>query len=382
MAAGSGSRFGGERPKQLALLAGRPLISHTLAVFEASALVEEIILVLPENQWREVIINEAVAPFGFSKVRPVSGGASRTESSLKGFAASSGDIVLVHDGVRPFVTETLIEKVAESAVAHGVALAAVPVRDTVKEAEEGFSVKTLDRSRLWQAQTPQGFRRDIFKKALDAAQAGEATDDVALAERLGFKAALVESTFRNFKITAPEDLEMAEALLGAPTLRVGNGYDVHRFEAGRPLFLGCVQFDFPQGLKGHSDADVMAHALADALLGAACLGDIGSHFPDKDPKWAGVSGAAILAETMKKVRDAGFEFVQADVTLIGEKPKIAPFREAMATAMARALGVSPACLNVKGTTTEGLDAVGQGLALASLATATLKGFSFPAGSVS
>ncbi len=371
VAGGSGSRFGGDRPKQLALLAGRPVLTHTLAVFEASPLVTEIVLVLP-GDWLTAIEDEAVRPFGFRKVRTVAGGAMRTESTRNGLAAATGDLILVHDGVRPLVTAAMIEAVAWAAWEHGAALAALPARDTVKAVTgEGLVEGTLDRSRLWLAQTPQGFRREVLAEALGAAGKAEATDDIGLVERLGRTAKVVPGSPRNLKITTPEDLRMAEAFLAPGPARIGHGYDLHRLVPDRPLFLGCVEIPFERGLLGHSDADVLAHALVDALLGAAGLGDIGQHFPDKDPAWAGAAGATLLAETMRQVRAAGFELVNADLTLVGEKPKIGPHRQAMRDATARALNVPPDLINIKATTTEGLEATGQGQALAAHAVAAV-----------
>ena len=375
VAGGRGRRFGGGRPKQLASLVGRPLLAHTLAAFEQSPAFE-VILVLP-GEWREDIEREAVRPFGFQKVRLVQGGDTRAASTRLGFAASSGDLVLVHDGVRPFVTPGLISAVAQAAAIHGAALVAVPMRDTLKEVLQGQVRRTLDRAGLWQAQTPQGFRREILARALAQGEADQAgllavTDDVALLEPLGLTSAVVPGSARNFKITTPEDLALAEALVAAGPFRSGHGYDFHRLVPGRPLWLGGVEIPFETGLLGHSDADVLAHALADALLGAAALGDIGGHFSDQDPQWAGLSGARLLSETMAKVRAAGWELVNADLTLIGEKPKIAPHRPAMLLALAEALGISPGQLNIKATTTEGLEATGRGEALAAWATATLR----------
>ena len=383
VAGGSGSRFGGSRPKQLALLAGKPVLSHTLAVFEASPDIFEIIAVLPPD-WLEIIQAEAVSPYNFQKVKCVAGGASRTESTRRGFEASGGDLLLIHDGVRPLLPPGLIRQVAEAALDAGAALAAVPVRDTLKEVAGGLVRGTVERGRLWQAQTPQGFRREILAEAFKraAVDGREPTDDVALVEALGLQAKVVEGSLRNLKITAREDLDLAEALIqagqstparplssGMP--RVGQGYDLHRLVEGRPLFLACVEIPFERGLLGHSDADVMSHALADALLGAACLGDIGEHFPDNDPRWQGASGAVILAGSMAKLRATGFELLQADLTLIGERPKISPYRQAMREAVGAALGVSPGIINIKATTTEGLGPTGEGLALAALATAVI-----------
>ena len=369
VAGGQGRRFGGARPKQLAPLAGRPVLTHALAAFERSS-VAEIVLVLP-GDWREEIEREAVRPFGFRKVRTVPGGETRAASTRLGFAASTGDLVLIHDGVRPFVTPGLIAAVAEAAAEEGAALAAVPVRDTLKEVAEGRVRRTLDRAGLWQAQTPQGFRREILARAL-AGVDHAATDDAALLEPLGLAAAVVQGSALNLKITTPEDLALAEALLAAGPFRTGHGYDFHRLVPGRPLWLGGLKIPFEAGLLGHSDADVLAHALADALLGAAGLGDIGGHFPDQDPRWAGLSGARLLAETMAKVRAAGWELVNADLTFIGERPKIAPYRSAMLAVLSEALKVSAGQLNVKATTTEGLEATGRGEALAAWATASLR----------
>ena len=363
VAAGSGSRFGGERPKQLALLAGRPVLTHTLAAFEALPEIAEIILMLPKS-WLTVIEDEAVKPFGFKKVKGLVGGASRPESTRLGFEAVSGDIILIHDGVRPLVQAETIRSVARAAGEHGAALAAVPVSDTLKEADGLFVQRTVDRKNLWQAQTPQGFQRKILARALEASDS-EVTDDIALVEKLGLSAAVVTGSRRNLKITTPEDLAMAETLLERDRRpRVGHGYDLHRLAPGRPLFLGCVEIPFELGLLGHSDADVLAHALADALLGAAALGDIGQHFPDRDPAWAGAAGSTLLAATMGKVRAAGFELINADLTLVGERPKISPYRAAMIEATARALGVAPSVVSLKATTTEGLEATGRGEALA------------------
>lgn len=369
VAAGSGVRFGGERPKQLALLAGKPVLSHCLATLEASPLISEIILLLPQD-WLTVIEAEAVRPFHFSKVKCLVGGRNRTDSSRRGLAASKEELLLFHDGVRPFLSHSLIEEVARGAWEDGAALTAVPVEDTLKRVEQGRVVATVDRQDLWRAQTPQGFRREILTEAFDLTFGLELPDDIGLVEILGVKARIVPGDKGNIKITTAEDLDMASRLM-APEIRVGHGYDLHRLVPGRSLFLGCVEIPFDRGLLGHSDADVLAHALADACLGAAGLGDIGVHFPDTEAEWAGVSGEVILEKTMKKVRAAGFELVYADLTLIGEQPKIGPYRQAMNQALAQALGVTPDQVNTKATTTEGLGPTGDGQALAAWATATL-----------
>lgn len=371
VAAGSGLRFGGEKPKQLARLAGRPVLTHTLKAFSSSPIISDIILVLPAD-WLEAIVEEAVRPYALTGIKYVPGGASRSDSTRRGFEAARGEVVLIHDGVRPLVRADLIQKVALAAWEHGAALAAVPVSDTLKEVKGGVAWKTVDRSALWRAQTPQGFQRELLARALAGAVAESATDDIGLVEHLGLTAAVVTGSPSNIKITTREDLMVAEALLSRCVIpRTGHGYDLHRLVPDRPLFLAGVKIPYELGLLGHSDADVMAHALVDAILGAASLGDIGQHFSDKEERWAGASGALLLREAMAKARRAGFELVHADLTLVGERPKIGPHRQAMAEAVARALEVPVNAVNIKATTTEGLDATGQGLALAAYATATL-----------
>lgn len=373
VAGGSGTRFGGERPKQLARLGGKPVLSRTIAIFESAEFVDEIVVLLPPD-WRAVIEAEAIAPYGFKKVQCADGGRSRTESTRNGLRCARGDIVLIHDGVRPLTDPLVVRQVAEAAIATGAALAAAPVRDTLKLGEGELVRRTVDRQNMWQAQTPQGFQREILAAAL-AGGGVEATDDAGLVENMGRPVALVPSSHRNLKITTPDDLMTAEALLATSNapIRVGQGYDVHRLVEGRKLFLAGVEIPYNKGLLGHSDADVMAHALADALLGAAALGDIGQHFSDRDPRWAGASGATILSETMAKVRASGLELVNADITLIGERPKIGPYREAMQSAVAAALSVPGASINIKATTTEGLGFTGTGEGLAAMAVASLKG---------
>ena len=372
VAAGSGTRFGSARPKQLAPLGGRPVLTHCLVALDKCPLVGEIILLLPSD-WLGIIKQEAVTPFNLQKVKCLAGGSSRMESSRLGLAACRGELILIHDGVRPFLCPQLIEDVARGAWEAGAALAAVPVTDTLKTVALGKAVATMDRLGLWRAQTPQAFRRKLLEEAFEMAEKEglEATDDIALVELLGTQAQVISGSADNIKITTSEDLALATRLLNKNIIRTGHGYDVHRLVEGRPLFLGCVEIPFNLGLLGHSDADVLAHALADACLGAAGLGDIGQHFPDTEPQWSGISGSAILKETMSKVRRAGFELVNADVTLVGEKPKIGPYRESMRLALAQALGVLAEQVNVKATTTEGLGATGEGLALAALASVTI-----------
>jgi 2-C-methyl-D-erythritol 4-phosphate cytidylyltransferase/2-C-methyl-D-erythritol 2,4-cyclodiphosphate synthase len=289
-------------------------------------------------------------------------------------AAEGAAVVLVHDAARPFATADLAARVADAAARDGAALAAVRVTDTVKrgagEAPPRVA-ETLDRRTLWLAQTPQGFRRDLLLRAYDAAgaAASEATDECALVERLGAPVTLVPGEPGNFKITGPEDLARARAALDAP-VAMGVGYDTHRFAAGRRLVLGGVEFE-GDGLLGHSDADVCAHAIGDAILGAAGLGDLGRHFPDTDPRWKGVSSLVLLREIARLAGERGWRVGNCDVTLAAKRPKIAPRAEEMRARLAEALGVPPAQVNVKATTGEGMGFVGREEGIAAHAVALL-----------
>jgi 2-C-methyl-D-erythritol 4-phosphate cytidylyltransferase/2-C-methyl-D-erythritol 2,4-cyclodiphosphate synthase len=302
----------------------------------------------------------------------VPGGAARADSVRAGLEALRGcDVVLVHDAARPFATAALFRAVALAAAETGAALAALPATDTVKPGASGRVTATLDRRELWLAQTPQGFRAPLLRRAFEAAgpAAPEATDECLLVERLGEPVALVPGEPGNFKITGPDDVERARALL-EPGVAMGVGYDVHPFAAGRRLVLGGVEFE-GDGLQGHSDADICAHAIGDAILGAAGLGDLGRHFPDTDPRWKGVSSLLLLREIAAKAAERGWAVGNCDVTLAARRPRIAPRAEEMRARLAEALGVPPARVNVKATTGEGLGFVGRGEGIAAHAVALL-----------
>lgn len=253
----------------------------------------------------------------------------------------------------------------EAARQYGAAIAAVPVKDTLKRVENETIIGTLDRASLWQAQTPQVFDRTWLAEALTSArQEGLlATDEAALVERCGHPVRVVHGAADNLKITSPEDLVLAESLTGYDAMdsrmRVGIGYDVHALVSGRKLMLGGLEIPHQLGLDGHSDADVIIHALCDALLGAAGLPDIGSNFPDTDPQWAGASSLDLLRIVEEKISEAGFDFINADLTLMAEQPKIKEYVPEMARLMADALSTEPDRVNIKGTTTEGLGLVGR-----------------------
>jgi 2-C-methyl-D-erythritol 4-phosphate cytidylyltransferase/2-C-methyl-D-erythritol 2,4-cyclodiphosphate synthase len=368
VAAGQGLRFGGDKPKVLAPLAGRPLLYWSLAAFARHPLVAETVLVVPPGRGTEFL---AALNLDFPVVL-AEGGEYRTQSVASGLAATdpNATIVLVHDGARPLVTGPEIAEVIKLASRGGAAILAIPCQDTLKRITSSRRVDyTVNRADVWRAQTPQGFKRAVLVKALSSAEGDpeRATDEAILAEWQGKIVLIACGSPKNIKITYPEDLLMAESLMAGSSpfnLRVGQGFDFHRFDPERPLWLGGVFLAGQPGLLGHSDADVLAHALIDALLGAAGMGDIGELFPPESELWRGASGAKLINLAAEKVRRAGYELINADLTLIGETPKIAPHREAMKIALAKALSEDPAKVSLKGTTTEGLGFAGRGEGLA------------------
>ena len=298
--------------------------------------------------------------------------------------ADRADIVAVHDAARPLVSDAVIRRTIAAAAAHGAAIAAVRVRDTVKRGSDaGVILDTLRRDEIYLAQTPQAFRVSVLRDALLHAEAmaragalaDDVTDEAALAERAGHPVHLVDGDSRNLKITTPDDLAMAEHLLGGsrqtPALRVGNGYDLHRLVAGRPLILGGVTIPFDKGLEGHSDADVVSHAVTDAILGAAGAGDIGRQFPDTDPQWKDADSLRLLERAARVVRDAGFAVVNVDVVVIAQRPKLVPYVDAVRANLAAALSCEMSQVSVKGKTNEGVDSMGLGDSIAVHAVALL-----------
>jgi 2-C-methyl-D-erythritol 2,4-cyclodiphosphate synthase/2-C-methyl-D-erythritol 4-phosphate cytidylyltransferase len=316
----------------------------------------------------------------------VAGGARRQDSVANALARASrdADVIVIHDAARPFVTAELIARTVDAAHAHGAAIAAMPVRDTVKQAgdpdRDGSRPirATIPRHTVFLAQTPQAFRRDVLARALAEGTAIDATDEAMLVERLGLPVHLVEGDVRNVKITTPDDLAAARG--AAPhqavpcgLMRIGHGYDLHRLVAGRPLILAGVTMPFELGLDGHSDADIVCHAVTDAVLGAAGAGDIGRLFADTDPRWKGADSIALLAGAMARVREAGYRVSNVDVTVIAERPKLLPYLEAMRANLAAALGVDAGAVSVKGKTNEGVDSMGRGESMACHAVVLLEG---------
>ena len=371
-AGGRGLRLGGPRPKQLLTLAGRPILERSVDAFLRCDAIDDVIVALPRD------LVEAAPAYLFGRAKPVAvveGGARRQDSVAHAFAvvAERAEIVVVHDAARPLVTDALIRRTVEAAREAGAAIAAVRAHDTVKRATpERLVAETLAREQIYLAQTPQAFRTEVLRDALAAG--GEATDEAALAERAGHAVRLVEGDPRNLKITTAEDLAMAEHLLGAdrlPPMRVGNGYDLHRLVEGRPLILGGVSVPFDKGLQGHSDADVVCHAITDAILGAAGAGDIGRHFPDTAPAWKDADSLDLLRRAASIVRDAGYSVVNVDVVVIAQRPKLLPYVEAMRENVAAALDCDPSQVAIKGKTNEGVDSMGAGESIAAHSVALL-----------
>ena len=303
----------------------------------------------------------------------VDGGERRQDSVRHAFERIDrrSEVVVIHDAARPLVTDSLIRRTIDAAFAAGAAIAALRASDTVKRADAaGRVAETLPRDRIYLAQTPQAFRVDVLRHALTIR--ADATDEAALAEQSGHPVQLVDGDPRNVKITTPEDLALAERLLGAPSgLRIGNGYDLHRLVEGRPLVLGGVTIPFDKGLLGHSDADVICHAITDAILGAAGAGDIGRHFPDTDAAWKDADSVDLLRRAAAIVAAAGYTVVNVDVVVVAQRPKLSPHADAIRARVAAALGCDPLQVSVKGKTNEGVDSVGAGEAIAAHAVALL-----------
>ncbi|ARW11165.1 bifunctional 2-C-methyl-D-erythritol 4-phosphate cytidylyltransferase/2-C-methyl-D-erythritol 2,4-cyclodiphosphate synthase [Acetobacter ascendens] len=374
LAAGTGSRYaattGSSIPKQYVLLAGQPVIRHA-----AQALLPHVTSIQPVGD--PASLNEALE--GLKVLPPVAGGETRQASVRAGLEAldklpeaEKPDIVLVHDGARPYVTAQVISNVVSALGQHPGAIPAVPVADTLKREKDGVIDGTVPRDHLYRAQTPQGFRFGLFLDLHRGAASVSATDDAKLLEDAGFSVALVAGDEDNIKLTYEGDLVRLERLIG-PTLlpRVGLGYDVHAFEEGRPLILCGITVPHTKGLAGHSDADVGIHALCDAIYGALAEGDIGRHFPPSQNEWKNADSARFLVHAGQRIRERGGMLVNADLTLICERPKIGPHAEAMRQRLADLLEVDVDRISVKATTSERLGFTGREEGIACTATVSV-----------
>jgi 2-C-methyl-D-erythritol 4-phosphate cytidylyltransferase/2-C-methyl-D-erythritol 2,4-cyclodiphosphate synthase len=377
-AGGRGARLGAALPKQFLTLGGRPILQRSVDAFVASDRIAEVIVALPRELARSV---PDYLRSGRKPLEIVEGGARRQDSVAQAFArvSSRTDVVVIHDAARPLVTPDLISRTVDAAARFGAAIAALPATDTVKRSNaDRVIVDTIPRGEIFLAQTPQAFRVDVLRAALaQAGEVGDATDEAMLAERAGHAVHLVDGDPRNLKITTAEDLATAERLLGgaAPgalqSLRIGIGYDLHRLVAGRRLLLGGVTIPFDKGLDGHSDADVVCHAVTDALLGAAAAGDIGRHFPDTDAAWKDADSLVLLARAARVVADAGFAIGNVDLVVIAQRPKLVPHIDAMRANLARAMNTAVENVSIKGKTNEGVDSTGAGDSIAVHAVALL-----------
>lgn len=380
-AAGEGLRMGSALPKQFLKIGEKTILEMAVTPFEQTPEIDGILVVTHQD----FVMYCKECCKGFSKVVDViPGGKTRQESianGLRRLETPEEQLILVHDGVRPYVTEAVIHRVLQGAARAGAAIPVVPCKDTIRQTHRPVNInrpveapvpsKTLERSRLFHVQTPQGFGGHILLQGFAAAEKDGflGTDDACLVERIGFSVALVEGSYENIKITTREDLPAERGT--SMNLRVGTGFDVHRLVEDRQLILGGVNIPYEKGLLGHSDADVMIHALMDAMLGAAGLGDIGRHFPDIDPKYKGISSMKLLASVKGKLEEAGYRLANADVTIIAQKPKLAPYIEEMEANIARTLQIEQGAVNVKATTTEKLGFTGRGEGIAAEAVCTV-----------
>lgn len=377
VAAGRGSRFGDPRNKVLLRLGGKTVLEHALEPFLSIPEIVEIVVVANAADLEEVAaILTNIAANGKS-IKTVAGGPRRLDSVFQGICnTAENELVAIHDAARPLVRRETISRALEAAARSGGAVVAEGAVDTVKRAGDGKFVNlTMPRNEIFLAQTPQVFKRREFAQALERAASGpeDFTDDASVAERAGIAVEIVEGDRENIKITYPGDLERAEEILAVragrnPNMkynetRVGAGYDLHRLAAGRKFILGGVEIGGEFGPLGHSDGDVLLHALADAILGAAGLDDLGTLFPDNDPRYKNASSRALLAECSARARAAGFIVSNADCIVILERPKIAVHRAAIRKSIAEILQIPEHCINVKGKTAEGLGEIGEGRAV-------------------
>lgn len=379
VAAGKSTRMGGGISKVLEDLGGKPVLLYSFMTLAQSPWVGELCVVCREedlDQVRALLVGKTRKP-----VAVVPGGQERQDSVLQGVEALSPELpyLLIHDGARPFVAPEMVEAVCKDAVAYGAATAAVPSKDTCKLSNgQGFVESTPPRERLMAIQTPQAFEREMYLYALRKAQSAGVsyTDDCQLIEAAGGRVRLTLGDYKNIKLTTPEDRVTARAYLGEQkeekTMRIGSGYDVHRLVEGRKLILGGVDVPYERGLLGHSDADVLAHAITDALLGAAALGDIGKLFPDNDPQYEGADSLALLGRVCALLGEKGYSIGNIDATVIAQRPKLAPHIPQMRENLAKACGIALPQVSVKATTEEGLGFTGSGDGIAASAVCLLE----------
>ena len=373
VAAGRGTRFGRPYNKVFHPLNGRSVLMRCLDALAASCAFDGAVLVISaqDRPDYEALCRREGAP---ELVRAVAeGGETRQDSVYNGLllVPAEARIIAIHDAARPFVTPGIIRAAIESAEAHGSGVPGAPVTDTIKLLDgEGQAVETLPRERLCAVQTPQTFRRELILRSHEQARAEgyQSTDDAALYEKYIGKVRIVTmpECADNIKVTTQRDVSAYEC-----PFRAGTGYDAHRLVEGRRLVLCGVDIPWEKGLLGHSDADVAVHALMDALLGAAALGDIGRHFPDSDPRYKGISSLLLLDRVGELLREAGYRPVNVDVTIVAQRPRLKDYIDQMRRNIAAHLGIDEDCVNVKATTTEGMGFEGEGLGISAQASALI-----------
>lgn len=359
LAAGSSRRMG---TNKLAIkIGGLSVLEKSLLAFDNCELIDKIIVVYGDMQFAKESTLRLSKPFEL-----IEGGAERQDSVSRGLSlVSDQDIVLIHDGARPYVSNDIILRCIESAEKTGSGVAAVPVYDSLKYARDGKIVKTIDREGVFAMQTPQAFRAELIKKAHQSGAFG--TDDAALLESIGEEVSLVMGSKENIKLTTPDDIPRSG-------IRIGQGFDVHRLVVGEKLILCGEEIEFEKGLLGHSDADVAVHTIMDAILGALCEKDIGNHFPDTDPKYKGISSMELLKQVVGLMENKGYSIINCDLTIAAQRPKLAPHLDKMKQNLIRVLKTD--FINVKATTTEKLGFVGREEGIQAMAVVLLAGGNF------
>lgn len=372
VAAGNSTRMQTKTSKQFIIIDGKPVLIKTLEAFQKCELISEIIVVCRKCDISQ--IKALAESFNITKVKSiVSGGSTRQESVFNGVKKISDKTayIAIHDGARPFITSELVESVIKEAIDFRCASLAVPVKDTIKYADENHIIeKTPDRNKLWAVQTPQVFERNIYLEAMTEAQNQnmDFTDDCQLIENIGSKVKLSIGNYSNIKITTIEDIPQGDQSM----IKIGHGYDVHRLVEDRKLILGGVLVPHEKGLLGHSDADVLTHAIMDALLGAAGLSDIGTYFPDNDPAYSNADSLKLLGEVCTKIKNLGFSIVNIDCSLIAQKPKLKAYLFSMRENISVVCRINLDQINIKATTEEGLGFSGKELGISAHAVCLIK----------
>ncbi|MFN4310655.1 MAG: bifunctional 2-C-methyl-D-erythritol 4-phosphate cytidylyltransferase/2-C-methyl-D-erythritol 2,4-cyclodiphosphate synthase [Ferrovibrio sp.] len=379
VAAGRGSRAGGEKPKQYQMLGGKPLLRHSIDAFLAHGAIARVMVVIHPGDVEEYRAATKGLEESQRLMPPCLGGAARQDSVRLGLEALAQDqplSVLIHDAARPFLRQDRIDALLEMLKQAPGAILAIPVVDTLKRDGQGLARSGAERQGLWRAQTPQAFRFNDILIAHRQSAGLALTDDAAVAEHAGLGVRLVPGEEENFKVTEPADFARAERqlMMQLADIRTGQGFDVHAFsdQPGRKLMIGGIEIAHERGLAGHSDADVALHALTDAILGALADGDIGQHFPPSDARWKNADSAAFLRHAAERVVQRGGVIAHCDVTIICEAPKIGPHRDAIRVRIAGILGIAADRVSVKATTTEKLGFTGRREGIAAQAIATIR----------